>query len=215
MFKRIKARYECPNENPEGVQEGLCPEEGDEVLSICGSGILPLYLLSKVNRIWAIDNSRRQIEIARYFMDCIEREDYHPLLELTSPRGMKKGIFTRASLERTREKLEGLELIEADLIDLPESLKSQRYSKIYTSNAPTHSFTSRKLISSTLEELKKILRPGGLMYITRVNGAMREWFEKSEELVEDCELTSKARELHGREKGYFPWKPVVYRKIAA
>ncbi len=220
------ARYYRTNENPKAIIAGLGVQEGDNILSIGGSGDNPFAMLTKGARVTAIDKSKWQIKYMNEQTSLIEKRDYTGFMH---NRARKKGFpgnqynypwedwedifgtkfFTEEIFNIIGENIDLLQIKHSSLL---EAIKNNGFNKIYLSNAIGHgstlpTFRPSRFGNSVRQDMKEIscqLPEGGLIYAAS-GKTIWDKIEGESNLVIDNQLSSKAIDTG--------WNPLVFRKV--
>jgi hypothetical protein len=202
------ATYFLSNEQPEAVVHGLGIEGGEEVLSILGSGDIPLALALEHATVTAVDTDIEQLQLWDAYTSYIKEESFTQFYDV--PHNFKKGVaFLMKRRQRFDERslrgvdLERISVQEADVRYLPSNIATRSFDAVYLSNAVSgcdHLGTLGDFIHE---------QPSGTSVYTVSKPYHTCPLSSLDALVVDEERTRNASLI---EAGMYGWEPHVYRK---
>ncbi|MBT7102025.1 hypothetical protein HN935_00780 [archaeon] len=214
-------KYPCTNESVPAVLAGIDPHREDVVVSICGSGDVPIALSPYVKKVYAVDNSRCQINYAREQATLLAAQDdlffrdslvgnLNPFClggvhDIGTSDLINRKDYFSSRMNDFGDALHKIEFVEADILDFLGDFNGGLH-KIYFSNAMA--FGGEGILESfSLPGLN----PGGLIYLS---GSITYYDRKYPHFVKDSRLTRRAQEVQWG-KGCPRWHPKVFKKKAA
>lgn len=229
-----KRSVEVTNESIVAIVGALEPNDQDKILSICGTGDIPLALSEFGCHVDAVDLDPNKIRLAKENLKLLEDGDFNSFLSvgMEAFRGeasRRNAYFSKgkARIKAIRSNLSNIKIRRQGIL---EALNDNSYTKVWLSNIMVYKDQDYEFGSRILQALSGSLEIGGLFYST--NGpATQNYLEKAYDegliprgtFVLDEEKTKKAqgREKHDNEtflefKGQshtYDWQPQVYRRV--
>lgn len=211
-------KYDCTNESIDSVVSSLSPQEGDNILAICGSGDIPFVLVEHA-RVTAVDIDEAQIDFASYRADKLKLGDYASFLREVcepTPRCLSYDHFARdkyfsdiSRMEAIRQRLGNLSFEVGNIFGM--DIKYREFNKIYLSNALGYKMKSNSLGSRFMKNVSKYLLSPGLIYLANYYQLLKK--DKrcvDEHLQFDFGLTRTASRYYD-ENDPDNWRPAVFR----
>lgn len=215
--------YPCTNECIEAVITGLDLRPSDTVVSIAGSGDIPIAVAPFVEKVYAIDSSPSQIKFLKNqlrMLNCGNLEGFfHDELTEESCPGEYDVHFE--DLARRREyflknavKVQGslgkIEVVGSEMIKFLTSMKAGSVDALYLSNM----YVTRETVPKHLEygsrfcEGLKCISKGGRVYHSDA------FYLKSPEGFRTLETnSSSAKDLERKRNPSWDWSPRIFEKL--